>query len=95
MAMSTIDREKARFDTRLSKEHKELFEKAARIGGFSSLSEFVINTVKKRALKIVQEQEQIIASEKDREIFFNALTHPPKPNKQLRDAAKEYQSKVE
>lgn len=92
--MSTLN-QKARFDTRLSKAQKELFEKAARLSGFHSLSEFVISTVHKRAVKIIEEQEQIIASEKDSALFFDAITNPPQPNQALQDAAKEYRSKLD
>ena len=37
--------EKSRLDTRLSKEQKEFFEYAANIGGFKTLTEFIINSV--------------------------------------------------
>jgi len=40
-----IKQEKARFDTRLSKEQKIFFERAARIGGYRSLTD----NIRKRA----------------------------------------------
>jgi uncharacterized protein (DUF1778 family) len=36
------------------------------------------------------EKTPILASEKDREIFFDALMNPQGPNKKLRDAAERY-----
>lgn len=82
--------EKARFDTRLPKEQKLFFEKAARVGGYRSLTDFVVLAVQEKAKQIISEKEQVIASEKDSEIFFDAITNPPKANKNLINAANEY-----
>ncbi|MDD2550513.1 MAG: DUF1778 domain-containing protein [Bacteroidales bacterium] len=81
---------KARFDTRLPKEQKLFFERAARIGGFRSLTDFVVLAAQEKAKKIISEEERIIASQKDSEIFFEAITNPPKANKDLIDAVSEY-----
>ena len=43
-----------------------------------------------KANAIIQEHNTILASEKDREIFFNALVNPGGPNQKLRDAAERY-----
>jgi len=88
--MSTTIKEQARFDARLSKEQKLFFEKAAHIGGFRSLTDFVILTVQEKAKEIIQEKEQIIASERDSQIFFDAITKPKKPSKALKNALKDY-----
>ncbi len=92
--MATIDikHEKARFDTRLPKEQKMFFERAARLGGYRSLTDFVILAVQEKAKKIISEQEQIIASQKDKEIFFNAIVNSPKANNNLTDAVNEYKT---
>ncbi len=92
--MKTIDfkHEKARFDTRLPKEQKMFFERAARLGGYRSLTDFVIMTVQEKAKKIILEREQIIASQKDSEIFFNAIINSPKANNNLTNAANEYKT---
>jgi len=63
---------KARFDTRLSKEQKAFFERAAN--------------------EIILESEQILASPKDSEIFFDAITNSGKPNQKLSEAANEYKA---
>ena len=65
--------EKTRFDTRLTKEQKELFEFAATIGGYRSLTEFVLVSVEERAKKIVEEHNLILSSKKDQEIFLMQL----------------------
>ena len=81
----------ARFDTRWPAEQKEFFEYASQLGGFRTLSEFVFVAVQERAKSIVEEQNKILVSNKDREIFFNAILNPKKPNKRLRKAAEEYE----
>lgn len=92
MASKEKNIKEARFDTRLSKEQKDFFERAARLGGFRSLTDFVVLTVQKRAKEIILESERIIASQRDSEIFFEAITNPGKPNKKLSEAAKDYKA---
>ncbi len=91
--MATAE-EKARFDTRLSKEQKLFFERAARLGGYRSLTDFVILTVQERANEIIEERERVLVSKKDSEIFFDAVMNPNKPNKNLLDAASEYKREL-
>ena len=88
--MSTAVKEQARFDARLSKEQKLFFEKAAYLGGFRSLTDFVILTVQEKAKEIVKENEQIIASERDSQLFFEAIVNPQKPSKTLKKALEDY-----
>jgi uncharacterized protein (DUF1778 family) len=82
--------EKARFDAKIPKVQKDLFEYAASLGGFRTLTDFIINAVQEKATAIIKEHNTILASEKDREIFFNALANPTGPNKELREAAERY-----
>lgn len=84
--------EHARFDARISKNQKQLFEKAAALGGYRNLTDFVIQTVQEKANTIIKEQEQIIASSKDCELFFNEITKPQSPNNSLRQAVDKYKS---
>lgn len=92
MATKEIKQSKARFDTRLSKEQKVFFERAARVGGYRSLTDFVVLTVQEKAKEIISEKEQIIASERDSKIFFDAITNAPKANNNLINAANEYKA---
>ena len=85
--MKTLE---ARFDTRLPKHQKEFFEKAAALGGYRTLTEFVIFSVQDKAREIIEEHNRILASENDREIFFDALLKEAKPNKALKSAAESY-----
>lgn len=88
--MNTTIKEEARFNARLPKEQKMFFEKAASLGGYRSLTDFVILAVQEKAKEIIKEKEQIISSERDGKIFFNAITKPSKPNKALTDALNDY-----
>ena len=92
--MATAKQEKVRFDARLPKELKLLFEKASIYGGYKNLTEFIITTLRKRSEEIIKEREEVLASEKDNEIFFNALLNPQKPNKVLKEAFEEYNANL-
>jgi uncharacterized protein (DUF1778 family) len=96
MNLKTIPKSpaKARFDARLTKEQKELFEEAARIKGFKSLSEFVIYTTQEAATFIIERHNSILATQKDKKIFFATLANPPKPNKALVQASKHYKKEL-
>jgi uncharacterized protein (DUF1778 family) len=78
--------EKSRFDTRLPKEQKEYFEYAANLGGFRTLTDFVIHSAQVQASSIVEKHNAILASKKDQEIFFKAIMQPSKPNVNLKKA---------
>ena len=88
--MGALRQDKARFDTRLPMEQKQLFERAAIIGGYRNLTDFVIVTVQNKAKEIIEEREKIIASQIDSKIFFDSLLNPPKPNDNLISAKDKY-----
>jgi uncharacterized protein (DUF1778 family) len=92
--MKTRNPDKARFDTRLPLEQKQFFERAAILGGYRNLTDFVIMTVQNKAKEIISESEQHIASQRDKEIFFDSLVNPPKANNNLLAASKEYKKLV-
>jgi uncharacterized protein (DUF1778 family) len=90
MATKEINNDKARFDTRITREQKEFFERAARIGGYRSLTDFVVLTVQEKAKEIIAEKEQVLISQKDSEVFFEAIMNGSKPNEDLLKAASDY-----
>lgn len=92
--MGTPITEHARFDARLPKEQKQFFEKAAYLGGYRNLTDFIVRTVQEKAKEIIKEKEQIIASEKDSQIFFDAITNSKKPSKTLKNALDDYNAYV-
>lgn len=88
--MSSSVKELTRFDARLPKEQKQFFERAAYLGGYRSLTEFIIVSAQEKAKEIIKEKELIIASERDSEIFFDAITNGKKPSATLKNAVKDY-----
>lgn len=86
--------EKTRFDTRLPKEQKEYFEYAASLGGFRTLTEFVIYAALQQATNIVEKHETLISSKKDAEIFFDTISKPIKPNDALKKAAMVHRKEI-
>ena len=92
MATNESNTKNARFDTRLTKEQKVFFERAAILGGFRSLTDFVVVALQEKAKEIVSERERVIDSQKDSEIFFDAVINPKSPNKELTKAADEFKA---
>ena len=93
--MKTVEHDKTRFDTRLSKEQKHLFERAAMIGGYRSLTDFVVDTVQNKANEIIEKRERTLLTQRDQTVFFDALLNPPKPNKKLMSAKMAYAKLLE
>lgn len=92
MATKELNTKNARFDTRLPKEQKAFFEKAARLGGYRNLTDFVVMAVQEKAKEIISEKERIVASQKDSEVFFNAIMNPEAPNDELSKASNEFKA---
>jgi len=90
MDADALKTEKTRFDTRLPKEQKLFFERAASIGGFRNLTHFIISTVQEKAKEIIKEEELYLVSAKDSDIFFDAIFNAAQPNKELLSATEDY-----
>lgn len=87
--------EKARFGARIPKHQKEYLERAARLMGYN-LTDFVISAAQERAEQVVAKHEEILTSERDRKVFFEAVTGTAAgtlavPNATLQRAARRYQ----
>lgn len=80
----------SRFDARISREEKDLLEQAASLAGFKSLSDFILTTARERAIQVIRENQQVIQTQADRDVFFKALSSPPEPNEALKNAANRY-----
>jgi uncharacterized protein (DUF1778 family) len=79
----------ARFDARLSLTQKELLEKAAHLGGYRSLSDFVIKVAEDKANEIIEHHELLKLSVADAEVFYTALIEDQQQNAYLQKAAEE------
>lgn len=84
------EKEHSRFDARLPKEQKQLFERAALLGGYRNLTDFIILSAQEKAKEIIKEKEILIASERDSKLFFDAITNSPKPSETLKNAVEDY-----
>lgn len=81
-----------RIEFRVSPEDKEIFLRAQKLSGDKTFSSFVTRIVRTEATHIIEQKERILASERDKELFFKAIFRDAEPNKTLSDAAKKYQS---
>ncbi len=90
--MPITKQEKTRFDTRIPKDQKILFEKAAKLGGYRNLTDFVVRTVFIKANEIIKENEQVIASEIDAKIFFDSIMNSKNPNEDLMNLANDFKA---
>jgi uncharacterized protein (DUF1778 family) len=84
-------RKSERLEARVSREQKELFQRAADLQG-STLTEFLMNALQEAATRTVSEHGALKLGDRDREVFINALLSPPEPNDTLRRAASEFQA---
>ncbi|TNE82520.1 MAG: DUF1778 domain-containing protein [Bacteroidetes bacterium] len=89
---TTINKEE-RIELRVSAQDKMIFKRAQELSGDKSFSSFIVRILKKQAEEIVAEYDRVLASEKDRELFFNAVFGNGKPNENLVEAAKRYKAK--
>jgi uncharacterized protein (DUF1778 family) len=82
-----------RLEARVSKDQKELFQRAATLSG-RTLSELVIDSTQEAATKIVQEHEVIRLSRQEQIAFVSALLSPSKPGARLQKAVQRYRRKA-
>jgi uncharacterized protein (DUF1778 family) len=78
-----------RIDCRVSSDSKSLFARAAELSGVT-LTSFMIESARERAIRLIEEHERLVLNNEARNVFLNALSHPPAPNANLRAAAEKY-----
>ncbi len=86
-----------RVATRLTREHKALFERAAMLKGLS-LTDFIISAAYEAALKVLDESQIVLTlGPEDSRIFFERLLHPREPSElpTLQEAIRDYQKQIE
>ncbi|MDR9449381.1 MAG: DUF1778 domain-containing protein [Psychroflexus sp.] len=79
-----------RIEIRVSSNEKSILKRAQELEGDSSLSSFALKILKEKAGAIIEKNDQILASNRDREIFFEALYSDIQPNEALLSAVKNY-----
>ena len=83
----------ARLEARITREQKELLERAAAYRG-RTLSDFVVSTVQEAAKAVVQEHDLLRLNRSQSRSFVEALLNPPEPNAALQRAADVYRQDV-
>jgi len=81
-----------RIELRISAHDKRIFKRAQKLSGDKSFSSFITRIVKKQAEEIVAKRDRVIATEKDRQVFFDAVFRDSRPNEKLAEAAKKYKA---
>ena len=79
----------SRLEFRIGAAQKDVIEKAATVLGLN-LSQFAIATLVERARKVLDEQDVIVLSDRDRDIFLRMLDEDVKPNAALNKAMQRY-----
>lgn len=92
--MDTSINKDERIEIRVSSTDKKMFRRAQKLSGDKSFSSFIVRVVKQHAEEIVSTKDKIIASERDRQLFFDAVFRDDAPNQNLLDAAKRYKVKT-
>ena len=90
--MKTQIKKDERIEFRIAPEEKELFRRAQQLSGDKTFSGFITRIVRTRSIQIIEEKEKILASERDKEIFFKAVFEDSKPNNVLSEAAKKFKN---
>jgi uncharacterized protein (DUF1778 family) len=80
----------ARLEARVTIEQKQLMERAAGLRG-QNLTEFIISTLAEAAVQIVKDGEFIELTNRDRQVFADALLNPLPPSSQAVADARWYQ----
>lgn len=74
-----------RIHLRLNAFSKKRIERAAALTG-KTVTEFVVSTAVNKADQVIDEHERIRLGAEDWDVFLEAILHPPKPNKALKEA---------
>ena len=80
----------ARLEARVTIEQKQLMERAASLRG-QNLTEFIISTLAEASVQIVKDGEFIELTNRDRQVFADALLNPLPPSDRAVADARWYQ----
>ena len=78
-----------RFQTRMPYHVHEKLVHASEILG-ATLNQFIIQSALEKAQEIIEQERVLNLTQRDAEVFFEAIENPPQPNKELVKAAMEY-----
>jgi uncharacterized protein (DUF1778 family) len=78
----------SRLGFRVDADTKKQVEKAAALER-RSLTDFCLTALIEATRAAISKHETLVLSDRDREVFFDVLMHPPKPNSRLRRALRQ------
>lgn len=84
----------ARLDLRINTVYKAYLKQVYKPAGYRSLSAFILQAAIEKAETIVAKEKLILASEKDKELFFNALLDTAEPNNALKKASRDFKESI-
>ena len=82
-----------RITARVSEQVKDTLVAAADIVG-ATLNQFLVQAALEKAENIIEKDKLIYLSNKDAQVFFDALDNPPEPNTKLQNAFAHYKNKI-
>lgn len=83
----------ARLGFRVDAHTKKLVERAAALER-RSLTDFCLTALTEATQATITRHESIVLSERDRDVFFDALVHPPKANARLKRAFRSARERI-
>ena len=88
-----ITSKEERIELRVSAEDKSTFLRSQKVSGDKSFSSFMVRVLRKHAEEILAQHDRVLATERDRNVFFDAVFGSLEPNEALRSAAIRYNAK--
>ena len=86
-----MEEPRKRITARVSDKVRATLEQAAELLG-ATVNQFVVQTAYQEAQRVIERESVIRLSQKDARKVLSLLDHPPKPNKRLKDAVKQFKS---
>lgn len=90
---NVLEESRKRITARVSDDIRVTLEQAAELVG-STVNQFVVQTAYQEAQRLLERESVIHLSQRDARRIFSLLDHPPKPNKQLKNAVKTFKGSV-
>jgi uncharacterized protein (DUF1778 family) len=81
------------FKFRLDHTTSVLLERASGYSGLDK-SKFIRESIREKALAVIEEHEKTTFTEKDWRIFFSLLENPPEPTEAMKNAAQKYEALI-
>jgi uncharacterized protein (DUF1778 family) len=86
-SMRTARTGSVRLEMRLDRRVKTLIERAALLTG-QTVTDFAVSNLLDSALATIERHQRLVLSDRDRDLFLNALDRPPKPMPDLLKAGR-------